>query len=69
MASRHITTPEGNPLYIHDWADGPKLLRAPRRVKTDDEVQCEALWLERHGKKEEAEDILERHCSRRPCVA
>ena len=38
----------------------------PRRM-SDNDVQATCLWFERHGRNEDAETLLNRHCSGIPC--
>ncbi|MDB5224872.1 MAG: hypothetical protein JWO43_494 [Candidatus Adlerbacteria bacterium] len=60
MTGTCITTAEGAIRGINSWTQGFIALKPPRRVKfTEEEVLRLALILERQGKKEEAEDVLD----------
>ncbi len=44
------------------WVDGTKLVQLhQRRIKTEDDVLARALWLERNGHIELAEELLEEY--------
>ena len=37
------------------------------RRMSEDDVQAQALWLERHGRNDDAEMLIERWCQGLPC--
>ncbi|TSC62521.1 MAG: hypothetical protein G01um101448_440 [Parcubacteria group bacterium Gr01-1014_48] len=46
--------------YICSWSAGVISITPPRRrYITEDDVLARALWLERNGKKEDAEEVLD----------
>lgn len=46
---------------VYSWTEGFKPLSPPVRKDTEDDVLARALWLERRGFSDEAEEYLE-HC-------
>jgi hypothetical protein len=52
--------------YICSWTTGvTSIPRHRRRYITEDDVLARALWLERNGKEEEAEEVLDTYVSLR----
>ena len=48
------------------WIDGTKLVQLYyRQIKTEDDVLARALWLERNGHIEQAEELLEEYSANR----
>lgn len=45
---------------IFSWPDGYKRVRLPCTPKTESDVLAQAMWLVKHGKPDEADDLLER---------
>lgn len=46
-------------IYLFSWTEGLKKAELPKSNRTDDSVLAQALWLERHGFSEEAEQLLD----------
>ncbi len=57
-----VATAEGHVRGVHDWTEGFKPLRCPRRRLSEDDVQALSLMLARRGRREESNEILERFC-------
>jgi hypothetical protein len=56
-----ISTADGHIHGVHDWTEGYKPLKCPRKVVGEDDVLAYAVWLERRGFGDVAEEILERY--------
>lgn len=50
-------------VIVYDFCEGGREAFISKR-ETDDDVQAWLMWLERHGRPEEAETLLESYCSR-----
>lgn len=59
-----VATAAGRVCGVHSWTEGFKPLKCPRKVATEDDILAVALWLEKHGKPEEALAYLELHLDR-----
>lgn len=58
MATTEIVrTAQG--LCIFSWPDGYKRVRIPCTPKTESDVLAQAMWLERHGRPDEAETLID----------
>lgn len=56
-------------LYLFDLTIGWKKVRSPSvRFDNDDDLQAHLLWLVNHGRREEAEILLEACCEQRRTV-
>ncbi len=51
-------------LYVYSFTTGIAPAKLPDR-KSDNEVMAELMWLVQHGKADEAELLLEKHCKSR----
>ncbi len=49
-------------VIVNDFVDGGRITQ-PRRARrmTDDDAMARALWLQNHGRLEEAEELLDRY--------
>lgn len=56
-----VTTADGHVRGTHDWVEGFKPLACPRRPLGENDVLARALYLERHGLPEEANELLEEY--------
>ncbi len=59
-----VVTADGRVCGVHDWTGGFKSLQRPRVVWTEDRILAVALWLEKHGKADEALAFTERFVDR-----
>ncbi len=50
--------------YLYSFTDGCTKLRLPTR-ESEADVLARCLWLSNHGRRDEAEELLEAWCSRR----
>ncbi len=60
-----VTTADGHIRGTHDWVKGFKPLVCPHRSSSENDVLARALYLERHGLPEEANDLLEKYLRER----
>ncbi len=51
-------------IIISSFATGTFVLQIEHRIRNDNDALAKALYLERHGKQEEAEKLLERWIQR-----
>jgi hypothetical protein len=51
-------------VIVSSFATGTFILKIQHRIRNDDDALAEALYLERNGKLEEAEKLLERWIQR-----
>jgi len=59
MATLEIVhTSQGFCLY--SWPDGYKRVRLPCTPKTESDVLAQAMWLEKHHRHDEADELIER---------
>jgi hypothetical protein len=47
-------------LCLYSWPDGYKRVQLPCKPKTESEVLAQAMWLEKHGRPDEAETLIDR---------
>lgn len=53
-----------NRVLIPSFVDGGRIQKMPERRMTERDIQARALWLERRGRHEEAEDFLDQALER-----
>ena len=52
-------------VVVHDFTRGSRIIQAPRlRRETENDAMAHALWLENHGRAEEADEYLEAYLQR-----
>ena len=62
-----VATADGHVCGVHSWTEGFTALKCPtRKVRTEDDVLAVALWLEKHGRQDEALAYLEHFIERKP---
>jgi hypothetical protein len=61
MAEAMIVHRNGS-IFLFSWPRGFKKANPPNK-HTDDTVLAKAMWLERHGRSDEADELIERWTS------
>ncbi|MBM3260785.1 hypothetical protein FJY93_00005 [Candidatus Kaiserbacteria bacterium] len=56
-----VLSADGRICGVHDWTEGPKPLTPPRKIVTQDDVLARAVWLDRRGQSDEADELLDRY--------
>jgi hypothetical protein len=51
---------------LNDFVGGGRIVQRPRRLMTDEYAFKRALWLENHGRREEAAQFLDEYFQGRP---
>ena len=62
-----IVSLNGSVVAVYSWTTGYKKVARPKTFSSEEQILAHALYLERHGRHEEAEDFLDRalaHLSR-----
>jgi hypothetical protein len=52
-------------LCVYSWTTGLRVAQRVFRIITEDDVMAYCMWLERHGRPEDAECVLDTYCSRK----
>jgi len=63
MANAAVVTRDGHVVGVQSWTEGFKTLKCPRKALTEERVLAMALWLEKRGCGEAAEELLDRFCA------
>lgn len=57
--SQHVIVRNDVGFCLFSWPEGLRKAEPPRCSRTDDSVLAQAMWLERHGYSDEAEQLLD----------
>lgn len=56
-----VATADGRVCGVHSWTEGFRALSPPRKRRpSEDDILASALWLEKHGRGDEALAYIER---------
>lgn len=55
-----VVTEDGHVLGVQSWTEGFKPLQCPRKVMDERHVLAVASWFEKRGRREEADEVLEK---------
>jgi len=51
-------------IKTYSWASGTKVIKLTFRLKNQDDVMAAAMWLAKHGKRTEGDDLIDEYCDK-----